>query len=88
MVRSGSVLDRVVIMGNRSYDVGANAVPLGVGHDCEIRDAIVDTDVRIGDGCRLVNTEGVHEADGDGWFIRDGIVVIPRRETIPPGTVI
>ncbi len=37
---------------------------------------------------RLVNTEGVSEADGDHWHIRDGIVCIPRNAVIPDGTVI
>ncbi|MCB2222587.1 MAG: NTP transferase domain-containing protein [Actinobacteria bacterium] len=90
LVRSGSVLDRVVVMGNRSYgDTGEDAPPaLGIGHDCEIRDAILDSDVSIGDGCRLVNRDGVTEADGDGWYIRDGVIVVPRLQAIPPGTVI
>ncbi|MBU1226795.1 MAG: glucose-1-phosphate adenylyltransferase, partial [Actinobacteria bacterium] len=86
-VRSGSVIDRTVLMGNRSYgDTDEN--PLGIGHNCEIRDAIIDSDARIGDGCRLVNRDGVAYADGDGWYIRDGIIVVPRLQLIPPGTVI
>lgn len=89
LVRSGSTIDRVVLMGNNSYDAGEEGrIPLGIGHDCEIRNAIIDTSVRIGDGCRLVNAEGVQEADGDGWFIRDGIIVVPRLQTIRPGTVV
>ena len=54
---------------------------IGVGPDCVIRDAIIDTDVRIGAGSRLVNSDGVWEADGDGWFIRDG--VIPDVTLVP-----
>jgi glucose-1-phosphate adenylyltransferase len=86
-VRSGSVVDSSVILGNRSYGTEGE-VPLGVGHNCEIRGAIIDHDSQIGDGCRLVNRDGVHEADGDGWYIRDGVIVVPRRQVIPPGTVV
>jgi len=89
LVRSGSIIDRTVLMGNRSYgDADGGEIPLGIGHDCEIRDAIIDSDVRIGDRSRLINQNGVYEADGDGWYIRDGIIVVPRLETIPPGTTI
>ena len=89
LVRSGSTIDRTVLMGNRSYDTSpAGEIPLGIGNDCEVRNAIIDSDVRVGDGCRLVNREGVQEADGDGWYIRDGVIVVPRLVTIPPGTVV
>jgi hypothetical protein len=26
--------------------------------------------------------------DGENYFIREGIIVVPRRASIPPGTVI
>jgi len=90
VVRPGSVVERSVVMGNRYYedDDPDGEIPLGVGHNCLISDAIIDTDVRIGDGSRLANREGVWEADGDGFFIREGVIVVPRKETIPPGTVV
>jgi glucose-1-phosphate adenylyltransferase len=61
---------------------------LGIGHDCHIRNAIIDMDVRIGDGCRLLNEDGAQEADGQGWHIRDGIIVVPKGATILPNTVV
>ena len=83
-------MERSVVMGNRFYEAvdSTGGIGLGVGPDCVIRDAIIDTDVRIGAGSRLVNSDGVREADGEGWFIRDGVIVVPRKETIPPGTVV
>jgi len=50
--------------------------------------AIIDKNARIGDGCRLVNESGVQEADGDGWYIRSGIVVVPKSGIVGPGTVV
>ncbi len=89
VVRSGSRIERSVIMGATRYEIdAASTPPLGIGHDCEIVNAIVDINARLGDGCRLVNAEGVQEADGEGWCIRDGIVVIPRGAVLRPGTVI
>jgi glucose-1-phosphate adenylyltransferase len=91
IVRSSSVIEESVVMGARSYEAlggpGGN-VPLGIGHGCTIRRAIVDFDARIGDGCRILNAKGVQHADGPCWSIRDGIVVVPRGATIEPGTEI
>jgi glucose-1-phosphate adenylyltransferase len=64
------------------------APPLGVGADSVVERAIVDKNARIGRGVRIVNAGGESERDGDGYFIRDGIVVIPKDGVIPDGTVI
>ena len=47
---------------------------------------IVDKNARIGDGVRLVNESGVDEANGDGYFIRNGIVIVPKDGVIRAGT--
>lgn len=91
IVRPGSTIESSIVMGARFYEaVGAPtpSVPLGIGRDCTIRRAIVDLDARIGEGSRIVNERGVKDADGDFYAIREGIVVIPRGATVPPGTVI
>ncbi|HBL27847.1 MAG TPA: glucose-1-phosphate adenylyltransferase, partial [Acidobacteria bacterium] len=67
---------------------GDGQIPRGIGHDCHVRNAIIDFNARIGDGCRLVNAEGVENADSEQWTIRDGIIVVPKNAVIPPGTVI
>jgi len=48
----------------------------------------VDKNARIGRNVRLVNSRGLEEAQGDGWAIRDGIVVVVKNAVIPDGTVI
>ena len=90
VVRSGSVVERTIVMGADDFeDHPPDGVPpIGIGHGCHVRNAIIDTDARIGDGSRLINEEGVLEADGDGWHIRDGIIVVPRDSVIAPGTVV
>lgn len=90
IAREGSTLEDTVFMGASSYE---NEHPedgpaLGLGRDCIVRNAILDLDCRIGDGCRLVNEGGVQEADGPNWAIRGGIIVIPRGATVEPGTVV
>ncbi|MCB1054987.1 MAG: glucose-1-phosphate adenylyltransferase, partial [Acidobacteria bacterium] len=91
-VRAGSTLERTILMGATSYlqteEQKARPIPRGVGKECYIRDAIIDTNARVGDGCQLVNERGVEDEDGEFHFIRGGIIVIPRDAEVPPGTVI
>jgi glucose-1-phosphate adenylyltransferase len=60
----------------------------GIGDDTVIEHAIIDRNASIGKGCVIRNREGLTEADGPNWCIRDGIVVIPKNATIPDGTII
>ena len=53
-----------------------------------IERAIVDKNARIGRGVRIVNERGAQEKDGDGYFIREGIVIVPKDGVVPDGTVI
>ncbi len=91
VVRAGSVVERSVIMGANRYEwqpEEAGQLPLGIGRDCLIRDAILDLDARVGDGVQLINAAGVRNADGDCYAIRDGVIVVPRGAHVPAGTVI
>ena len=47
---------------------------------------IVDKNARIGDGARLVNEAGTQDADGDGYYIRTGVIVVPKDGVIKAGT--
>jgi glucose-1-phosphate adenylyltransferase len=85
----GADIERTLIMGVDShYPDAPGAPPVGVGEGTVIRSAIVDKNARIGRNVRILNEGGLQEAEGDGWCIRDGIVVIPKNAVIPDGTVI
>ena len=60
----------------------------GVGDHTFIEGTIVDKNVRIGNHCIIRNQKGVQEHDGENYYIRDGIVVIPKNVTISDETVI
>jgi len=95
-IGENSRLERAVIMGADLYeskeDLARNrdrGVPdMGIGRDCEIRNAIVDKNARIGHGVRLVNANGVASETADSYSIVDGIIVVPKDAVIPDGTVI
>jgi hypothetical protein len=37
---------------------------------------------------KLINADGIDEADTESYAIRGGVIVVPRGVTIPAGTVI
>ena len=90
-INSGTTIRNSVIMGADFYEVDMNrktphTVDLGIGKNCVIDHAIIDKNARIGDGV-VITTEGKPENfDGDNYFIRDGIVIVPKGATIQPGT--
>jgi len=73
---------------DRSASLARGVPPMGIGPGSVVRGAILDKDVRIGEGVRLVNEAGVEHADGDQHFIRDGVVIVPKGAVIPDGTVV
>jgi len=61
---------------------------LGIGEDSLIRKAIIDKNVRIGANVRILNEAGKDEYDGENYYIREGIVIVPKNAVIPDGTLI
>jgi len=90
-VRAGARISRSVLLGADFYetdDQPADFVPLGIGPNVELDRVIVDKNARIGEGARLVNAGRVDTFDGDGVFIRNGIIIVAKDATIAPGFVL
>ncbi|MFH0792981.1 MAG: glucose-1-phosphate adenylyltransferase [bacterium] len=98
MVSQGVTIEDSVIMGSDYYEEQTESaeelqptyypLKLGIGEGSIIRKAIVDKNARIGKGVRIVNEGNVSHADGPNYYIRDGIVIIPKNYEVPDGTVI
>ena len=89
VIQAGASLKNTIVMGADNYErAAAGKIPLGVGRNCRIENAILDKNVRIGAGVKISNHRRVKHADGDNFYIRDGIVVVPKNAVIKPGTVI
>jgi len=71
-------------------DQGQGLPRVGIGENTVIRGAIIDKNARIGSGVRLVNETGVSHADAPdaSYFIREGIIIVPKNATIRDGTVV
>jgi glucose-1-phosphate adenylyltransferase len=92
-VGRGATIRRSVLCGADYFEDpgrgGRNSRPhLGIGDDVVLDRVIVDKNARIGAGSRLVNEHGLENTDGDGYYIRNGIIVVPKDGLILPGTVV
>ena len=93
-IQSGATIRRSVLLGADFCEADDDAPArgenprLGIGRDVVLDRVIVDKNARIGDGARLVNEAGVKQADGDGYYIRDGVVVVPKDGVIKPGQLV
>jgi glucose-1-phosphate adenylyltransferase len=87
IIQSGATIRNSIIMGadyfehNRPRDSGQP--PIGIGRNCVIDRAIIDKNARIADGVVITPEGKPPNFDGDNYFIRDGIVVVPKNAVIP-----
>lgn len=96
IIRGGSKLERVVMMGGDYFempeDIEAAAAkgipPVGVGTNCTIKNAIIDKSARIGNNVTLSPDGKEDMTEGDGYFVRDGVIVILKGAIIPDGAII
>jgi glucose-1-phosphate adenylyltransferase len=95
---SGVKIENSIIMGSDFFETIEeiksdleNGTPhIGIGENSVIRRAIIDKNVRIGKNVAILNHAGIDNFDGpDGmYYIREGIVIVPKGGMIPDGTEI
>ena len=61
---------------------------IGIGEGTVIEDAIIDKNVRIGRNVVIRAAGKDRDMDGKNFYVRDGVVIIPKGITISDGTVI
>jgi glucose-1-phosphate adenylyltransferase len=95
-VQEGVELEQVMMMGSDFYededDFEYNqhlGIPnIGIGKGSVIRKAIIDKNAHIGENVRILNEERIQNFDGSGYYIRDGIVIVPKNGVVQSGTVV
>jgi glucose-1-phosphate adenylyltransferase len=97
-ISKGVHLDASFMMGADYYqtieemhaDLTTGLPRVGVGEGTIIKKAIIDKNARIGSQVRLLNDGGIQNADGDGgsFYIRDGIIIVPKNSVVKDGTVV
>jgi glucose-1-phosphate adenylyltransferase len=91
----GCTISRSVLLGADFYEndddapaSAADGPPMGIGAGSVLDRVIVDKNARIGPDVRLTNEAGVQDADGEGYHIRGGIIIVPKWGIVPGGTVV
>ena len=97
-IDTGVRIEQSIIMGSDYFEslseiqenLTTGKPHLGIGKDTVVRRAIVDKNVRIGKDVMLLNEAGVENGDAPdrSYFIRDGIIIVPKGATIPDGTIV
>jgi glucose-1-phosphate adenylyltransferase len=95
-IGEGCDLKNTIIMGCDYYaptpeptdDQSVTMPHMAIGRGSKIERAIIDKNVQIGEGVVITNKDGSPNVDGPNYYIRDGIVIIPKNAVIPAGTKI
>ncbi|HRU45524.1 MAG TPA: glucose-1-phosphate adenylyltransferase, partial [Spirochaetota bacterium] len=53
-----------------------------------VKNAIIDKNARIGKNCKLLNSKKIDNFDGKNYYIREGIIIIPKNSVIEDNTEI
>jgi glucose-1-phosphate adenylyltransferase len=96
VVGAGTELNRVISLGSDYYESQESVEQheregkprIGIGANCKIENAIIDKNARIGNNVKISPAGKPEKVDHELYYIRDGIVIIPKNAIIPHGTVI
>jgi glucose-1-phosphate adenylyltransferase len=94
IIKSGATIRNSVIMGADYYEDEAAEIsedsaslpPIGIGRNSVIDRAIIDKNARIGESVVITPDGKAPNVDNTNYYIRDGVVVIPKNAMIPDGT--
>jgi len=96
IIGNDTELNRVVILGSDYYESQESVAQhehdgqprIGIGAHCRIENAIIDKNARIGNNVAISPVGKPENVDMDNYYIRDGIVIIPKNAVISHGTII
>jgi len=89
----GTIIKNCYIMGNDYFESledmsTPGKVPMGIGKNCYIENAIIDKHVRIGDNVLIRGNDSLEDIESEHYVIKKGIVVVNKNAIIPDGTII
>ena len=80
-----SIIQDTIIMGNHG-SFGESS--LAIGKNCLIQKTIIDEHCQIGHNVELTNKKNQLHYDGDGVFIRDGIIIVTSGTKVPDNFIL
>ncbi len=87
-IKKGTVIRDSILLGNHFHCPPRVPVDFTIGADCRIEKAIIDENTWIGNRVQLINKNHLQTFDGDGIYIRDGIIIVTTGTHLPDGFVI
>lgn len=89
----GTIVKNCYIMGNDYFESledmsTPGKIPMGIGKDCYIENAIIDKHVRIGNNVLIRGNDSLEDMESEHYVIKKGIVVVNKNAIIPDGTII
>ena len=98
-VGEGTELNKVLMSGADFYEgeqvltkqmniKDSNLPAIGVGRKCRIKRTIIDKNARIGDRVIIDVSSDIMDFEGENYWIKDGITIIPKGAVIPSDTKI
>ncbi len=81
-------LSRVIVMGNDYFETleeieKEEGIPMGIGANCYIEQAILDKNCRIGNNVTIKGGDILKDTETDTYCVREGIIVVKKGATIP-----
>jgi glucose-1-phosphate adenylyltransferase len=95
-IAPGTHLNRAIMLGSDYYESAesiaeneAVGIPrIGIGSNSRVENAIIDKNARIGNNVTISPVGKPENVDHPSYYIRDGIVIIPKNGVVPHGMVI
>lgn len=87
-IHEGTVIKDSIIMGNQHYlpqTTFTSPIPFSIGKNCHIQKAIIDEHCQIGNNVKLLNKSNIRNFDGEQYYIRDGIIIVPAGTRLQDG---
>lgn len=89
VVQRGTIIRDSILLGNKAYSSTMDPTHhFEIGENCFLNRVIVDQDVKIGNNVRLSNEKKLDSYDGQGIYIRDGIIIVTSNTSIPDNFVL
>jgi glucose-1-phosphate adenylyltransferase len=93
-IGKGTTINRAVVFGHDYYETldeiqnPHGGVPMGIGENCYIEQAIIEKNTRIGHNVVICGSDDLEDVETDLYVIRSGVIVLKKGVIVPSDTTI
>lgn len=96
IINKNVVINSSIVMGADFYEseldfeknIELKRPNVGIGEGSQIESALIDKNARVGKNVCIKHIDNRPDSDHKNWFVRDGLVIVPKDAVIPDGTII